>query len=178
MFHLSTMLIDKKSLLKEKIIFDLSKPLGEDILFTVMVLIKLKISCLDDRCLFNYTYRDSSITKTAKTKAYFEKDIIVFNYIYDYINNNYSKKDKKDVLFFAEMLRNERKFNVLIYYLMKFDLTSLKKEVEKINMQEVNDKKFPLSKSRRKVLFYVKNMNLFKLVLGNIYYRYIRKIIL
>lgn len=177
-FHFSAMLINKNALLREQIRFDCSKPLGEDILFTVMLLIKLKISCLNNRCLFNYTYRDNSVTKTVKTKSYFEKDIIAFNDIYDYITKYYNGQDKKKVLFFAATLKNERKINILIWLLMNFDFKSLKKEIEKINIQEMENSSFPLSKSRKKVLFYIKNNSLFKFILGHIYYRYIRRPVL
>lgn len=178
MFHFSGMLIRKKSLFNRNIRFNCNRSIGEDVLFTVEVLNHLK-ACSLDKCLFNYFYRKNSVMRNPlKTQEHFLKDVASYDDICTYIRNHYHSKDKDLVLFLACVHKNERILACMLPLLASFDFKQAMLERKKLDFSIILNPESNLSKQRKRTLFFIKNNNPFRFILGAIYYRYIRRPVL
>lgn len=172
-FSFSCTLIKKQLLIKNKIIFDRSKYLAEDILFIMKVLIVSKIFFVK-KYLFNYHYRANSMTnKKWNEKDYFH-DVTAFEYIHNYINNHYKHNDLNKCIKVIVKHKKNREMRYLDYCLMNFKYKSIKNYINNKGDSDLNNIENTMHKLGKRKCSFIKSNNYFLMFLGTIYYRYIR----
>lgn len=175
-WHLSGMLFRRSYLIDNKIIFDTDLKVCEDIFFTIKAISNSDVVAVKEH-LFNYLYRDKSVTNsTEKIKLYIQ-DIETWLHIQFFINHNYNQEDKIVVEQLIRLIVVKLKVKLIIEYLKTFNYKQIKnylnEDLEFAKEVKTCNKKL-FRKSEQKKMKIIKSNNLIIWFLGSLYYRYIR----
>lgn len=175
-WHLSGMLFRRSFLIENKIVFDSELKVCEDIFFTIKAISNSDVVAVKDH-LFNYLYRDKSVTNsTVKIKLY-KEDIESWLRIQFFINHNYYQEDKIVIEQLIRLIVVKLKVKLMVEYLKTFNYKQIKNylngDLEFAKEVITFNKKF-FRKSEQKKLKIIKSNNLMIWFLGSLYYRYIR----
>lgn len=172
-FHFSCILVKKSFLIEKNIKFDISKKSTEDVFFTVQLLIHSDIVCVKEY-LFNYHYRSNSVTNSKWGEDNHLHDVESYSHIMEYVKNNYKNPDCKNVILFMLNHKTSQEMNYLTYCLIKFRYKSIKDYIRNKGLSDLYYILPLMRKSEKRKFSFVKKGNYFLMVLGTIYYRYIR----
>lgn len=176
-FHFSGMLFKRSFLLQNSIYFDDDLKICEDIFFTIKAISQTEAYTVKEQ-LFNYFYRNQSVTNSIYNAELYENDIKTWSRIQSYLRENYNKEDKKDIIQLVYFILVKLKIRLLTEYLKDFKYKEIRDYLNKDynlndDLMSLNDKF--LHKSDRKKFNIIKRNNLIVWLWGSIYYRYVRR---
>ncbi|OCG76816.1 glycosyltransferase family 2 protein [Gilliamella sp. Occ4-3] len=176
-FHISGMLIKRSFLLDKNITFDTDLKICEDIFFTIKAISQCEVAVVKDH-LFNYLYREKSVTNSIATIELYLQNIVTWERIEYYLKHNYIKNDKEEIYQRVQSIVVKLKVRLLIEYLKQFNYKKiyyyLNKDLKFTSDMKLVNKKY-LPKSDIKKMNIIKSNCLAIWFWGSLYYRYIRR---
>jgi glycosyltransferase involved in cell wall biosynthesis len=176
-FHISGILFKRSFLIDNNITFDPDLKVCEDIFFTIKAITKSDVFTVKEH-LFNYLYRDKSVTNAIEIIDLYLKDINTWSRIQFYLNQNYHCEDKNIIKQLVQTNLIKLKNKLLIEYLKNFNYKQIQnyfnKDLQFSNEIKTFNKQY-LSKSEQKKLNIIKSNNFMIWFWGSLYYRYIRR---
>lgn len=174
-FHFSGMLIRKRILIENFIYFEIGRNVSEDLLFTVKLLNNFDCYCVKEY-LFNYQQRSGSIMSSMWSEDKWLSDIAGRQQILLYLNNNYIKADKQEIIKLASAFVFQREISYLVDCIKKMKYKKIKLYLKQTNFckEGIFLEEFNLnSKDKNKYNIIKKNNNMIWFFY-TIYYRFFR----
>lgn len=173
-FTFCAMLLHKNILSENNIKFKEKMKLAEDILFTVQVINKTKLSCVPEY-LYNYHKRENSATTSKWNKEDWMNELDGWKFVYNYLLENYYKSDKDRALNRLKKIIIKKELTYLMEQLKNFNYKNIKEYVSSNNsIRHLEYLSLLDSRGDRKKFKYATRTNLFFLFWGSLYYRYLR----
>ncbi|KFA59418.1 hypothetical protein A9G34_01860 [Gilliamella sp. Choc4-2] len=176
-FHISGMLFRRSFLIDNNITFDIDLKVCEDIFFTIKTITKSDVFVVKEH-LFNYFYREKSVTNATAIIDLYLEDINTWSRIQFYLNQNYHCEDQLIVKQLVQSILVKLKTKLLIEYLKNFNYKQIRNYLNKdlgfINEIKIVDTQY-LRKTDQKKIKIIKSTNLMVWIFGSLYYRYIRR---
>ncbi|OCG32034.1 hypothetical protein A9G33_04295 [Gilliamella sp. Choc3-5] len=176
-FHISGMLFRRPFLIDNNITFDIDLKVCEDIFFTIKTITKSDVFVVKEH-LFNYFYREKSVTNATAIIDLYLEDINTWSRIQFYLNQNYHCEDQLIVKQLVQSILVKLKTKLLIEYLKNFNYKQIRNYLNKdlgfINEIKIVDTQY-LRKTDQKKIKIIKSTNLMVWIFGSLYYRYIRR---
>lgn len=146
-FHVGCLMIRRDFLLSEKIFFNESLSLGEDLLFIYTLLCKTKVFSVN-KYLYHHLYRNNSVMNKTWTQKDYQKNIETMDVICKTVGEICIDTDKDEILSLLEI----EKFSAQLSYLWKLMLHRHYKlaktlisdgylEITKANLNKIKEKK-------------------------------------
>lgn len=174
-FHFSGMLIRKSILLEKQIYFEVDLNISEDLLFTVQLLNNCSFYCVKEH-LFNYIQRQNSVMSSVWSKNKWISDIKGREKILLYLNNNYNKNDKKEIIQLASEFIFKREISYMIDCIKKWKYKTISDYLAESDFlkKEQLFQKGKLNKTDKKKFLIIKRKNYVIWFCYTLYYRFFR----
>ena len=174
-FHFSGMLIRKSILLEKQIYFEVGRNISEDLLFTVQLLNNCSFYCVKEH-LFNYIQRKDSVMSSVWSKNKWISDIKGREKILLYLNDNYNKNDKNEILQLASEFIFQREISYMIDCIKKWKYKAISNylaESDFLKKEQLFQKGIFNKKDKKKFLI-IKRKNYVIWFCYTLYYRFFR----
>jgi glycosyltransferase involved in cell wall biosynthesis len=172
--HFSGILVNRNILLKHNIHFEPGRKISEDVLFTVK-LFNLCDAYAVEKYLLNYLYRENSAINSKWSDDTWLSDINGSKKVLTYLNENYNKFDKIELLNAVRFRLLRREIDFLYNKMLKRQFDTINIYIEENDFIDVLRKNIhALCKGDRKKSSYIISKNYLTLFWGYFYYKFLR----